>query len=111
MTRAYLRLDPNLPDHKESYPDGALASFVLTLCLADQQSPRGRFKSERLLRVLLGKRGRWVPFLLQKRDLILQKDGRIYVDGWDEWQEGDVTVPERMARLRARKDVTNGVTP
>lgn len=108
MTRAYVRLDPNLPEHKGSYPDGALAAFVTVLCLAEEQPKRGRFKSERLLRVLLEKRGRWVPYLIEHEDLILQKDGSLYVDGWDEWQEGDWKVAERLHRVRTRKTVANG---
>jgi hypothetical protein len=86
-------------------------AFVACLCHADQQSERGRFRNERLLKVLLEKRARWVPFLIAHGDLVVLPDGRLYVDGWDEWQEGDLTVPERMVRLRARKNVTNGVTP
>jgi hypothetical protein len=106
--RAYLRLDPNLVDHKGHYPDGALAAFALTLCLAEQQPIRGRFKSRKLLSVLLERRGRWVGYLIEHGDLIERDDGRLYVDGWDEWQEGDHTVPDRMRRLRNRKN--NGVT-
>lgn len=103
MSRAYLKLDPNLPDHKGAYPDGAIAAFVFVLCLAAQQPRRGYFRSEKLLRVLLERRARWIRFLLERRDLIAQDDGSLYVDGWKEWQEGDLTVPERMARLRARR--------
>lgn len=108
MSRAYLRLDPLLQDHKGSYPDGALATFVLVLCLAEQQPKRGYFRNERILRALLDRRGRWIRFLVEHEDLVVQTDGSLYVDGWLEWQEGDVTVPERMRRLRARK--RNGVT-
>lgn len=107
MTRAYVRLDPNLPEHKGEYPDGAGFAFVMMLCLAEEQPKRGRFKSERLLRVLLEKRGRWVPFLIEHQDLVLQADGSLYVDGWDEWQEGDWKVSERISRVKNRKNVTN----
>lgn len=112
MTRAYLRLDPNFSDRKAHYPDGAIAAYVAILCHAEQQPQRGRFRNAKLLRVLLDKRARWLRFLIENGDLVEQNDGRLYVDGWDEWQEGDVTVPERMRRLRARKAgiVTNGVT-
>lgn len=112
MTRAYLRLDPHLADRKATYPDGAFRAFVECLCFAVQQPERGYFRNEKLLRVMLEKRARWVPFLIEHDDLIRQPDGRIYLDGWKEWQEGDVTVPERMQRLRNRKQgVTDDVTP
>lgn len=101
--RAYLRLDPHLADKKADYPDGAHRAFVDTLCFAEQQPQRGYFRNEKLLRVLLEKRARWIAFLIEKGDLVVESDGRLYVDGWREWQEGDHTVPERMARLRARK--------
>jgi hypothetical protein len=109
MTRAYLRLDPALLDHKGDYPDGAGFAFVLTLCLAEQQPKRGIFKSEKLLRVLLERRARWVPYLIEHGDLLRRAGGSLYVDGWDEWQEGDWKVHERVARVRNRR--SNGVTP
>ena len=110
--RAYLRLDPNLADKKAPYPDGAFRAFVEVLCFAEQQPARGYFRNDRLLRVLLEKRAKWVPFLIANGDLRVETDGRLYVETWLEWQEGDVTVPERMARLRARKasHVTEAVT-
>jgi hypothetical protein len=118
MTRAYLRLDPELLDHKGSYPDGAFRAFVETLCLAEQQPRRGTFKNERLLRVLLERRARWVPYLIEHEDLIRGDNGSLYVDGWTEWQEGDWKVHERIARVRNRKTrnvtvptVTNGTVP
>src|SRR5688500_10843993 len=99
--RAYLRLDPHLADHKAAYPDGAFRAFIECLIFAEPQPKRGRFRNERLLRVLLEKRGRWVPYLISHGDLMHSGTGdELYVDGWDEWQEGDVTVPERMKRLR-----------
>ena len=106
--RAYLRLDPNLPDRKADYPDGAHRAYIDTLCFAEQQPQRGRFRNAKLLAVLLEKRARWIPYLIQHGDLIAYDDGKLYVDGWDEWQEGDVTVSERMKRLRSRQ---KGVTP
>lgn len=106
--RAYLRLDPNFADRKADYPDGAHRAYIDTLCFAEQQHPRGRFRSRKLLAVLLGKRGRWIPYLIDHGDLIEFHDGKLYVEGWDQWQEGDVTVSERMRRLRSRD---KGVTP
>lgn len=110
--RAYLRVDPNLPEQKADYPDGAYRAFVDTLCLAEQQPKRGRFRNRRLLAVLLEKRARWITYLVEHGDLIELPSGALYVDGWDEWQEGDVTVSERMRRLRSRRrDVTPPDTP
>ncbi len=107
--RAYLRLDPELNDKKADYPDGAFAAFVDLLCCAEQQPHRGRFKSLSILRAYMGRRARWVPFLLDKCDLTMI-DGTYYVDGWDEWQEGDWKVAERVRRIRSRSHVTVPVT-
>ena len=106
--RAYLRLDPHATDHKADYPDGAFRAFFETLCHAEQQPQRGRFRNRKLLAVLLEKRSRWIPYLIEHGDLVETPSGKLYVDGWDEWQEGDVTVSERMRRLRSRQ---KGVTP
>lgn len=110
--RAYIRIDPNLADRKAEYPDGAYRAFMDTLCFAEQQHPRGRFRNRRLLAVLLDKRAKWITYLLEHGDLRETESGKLYIDGWDEWQEGDVTVSERMRRLRSRrKDVTPTDTP
>ena len=117
MTRSYIRLDPAFIEHKEAYPDGPYAALVDVFCLAEQQPARGRFRNERYLRALLGRRGRHVPYLLEHQDLKPLADGRLYVDGWDEWQEGDWKVGERVERIRGRSkghvtaDVTPPVTP
>ena len=84
--RAYLRLDPNLPDTKADYPDGAYRAYVDTLCFAEHQPIRGRFRSAKLLAVLLGKRARWIRCLIDHGDLIPMSGDKLYVDGWDEWQ-------------------------
>jgi hypothetical protein len=123
-TRAYLRLSPRAFHEKvvvDRYPPGAFAAFLAVLCLAEEQPERGRFRSEKLLRLLLDEPaegvhvgwGKWLRHLVDHGDLVRQKGGVLYVAGWDEWQEGDVTVTERMNRLRSRKrpDVTVPVTP
>lgn len=102
MTRHYIRLDPAFDERKESYPDGPYAALIGTLCLAEAQPDRGRFRSADYLRRILGKRGRHVPFLIEHGDLAELPDGRVYVDGWDEWQEGDWKVAERVERIRNR---------
>lgn len=105
--RAYLRLDPQLADMKASYPDGAFRAFVEVLCWAEQQHPRGVFRSRKLLAVLLEKRARWIPFLIEHGDLIEMATGQLVVDGWTEWQEGDWKVHERVQRIRNRKRRTS----
>jgi hypothetical protein len=120
MSRAYLRLDPGFFDRKvidQKYPPGAAIALVGALCHAEHQPKRGRFRDERVLRSLLGPLSKWVPFLIAKRDLVKVR-GELYVDGWDEWQEGDWKVGERVKRIRnrikaeqAEADVTPTVTP
>ena len=116
MSRAYLRLDPSFDEHKYRYPDGAYRALIATFCLAETQSTRGHFRDLAYLRGLLGRCGRWARYLLDHGDLVLLTDGRVYVDGWAEWQEGDHTVGERVARIRNRLHhvtaaVTADVTP
>lgn len=100
--RAYLRLDPNMGDNKVGYPDGAFRAFVEVLCFAEQQHPRGVFRSRRLLAVLLDKRARWINYLIEQGDLAEMATGQLVVEGWMEWQEGDWKVHERVQRIRNR---------
>lgn len=111
MTRAYIRLDPSFDERKCDYPDGAYAALVGSFCLAEHQPERGRFRSRRYLAGLLEKRGRWVSYLIEHGDLLVLDGGRLYVDGWDEWQEGDWKVSERVNRIRTRPRGTVDVTP
>ncbi len=104
MSRAYLRLDPGFDEHKENYPDGPYAALICVFCLAESQPQRGRFRSAKFLRALMGKRARHLAYLLEQGDLIEDSDGKLYVDGWDEWQEGDWKVGERLERLRVRRE-------
>jgi hypothetical protein len=110
VTRAYIRLDPSFDERKESYPDGPYAALIATFCLAEHQPERGRFRSLDYLTRLLGKRGRHVKYLVDHGDLTLLEDRRAYVDGWDEWQEGDWKVAERVTRIRNRAKRTPPVT-
>ena len=66
MSRAYLRLDPGFDEHKESYPDGPYAALICVLCLAESQPFRGRFRSVKYLRALMGKRGRHLAYLIKR---------------------------------------------
>lgn len=105
--RAYLRLDPQLADTKAHYPDGAFRAFVEVLCFAEQQPTRGVFRNRKLLAVLLDKRARWIGYLIDHADLIPMPTGHLVVDGWQEWQEGDWKVAERMKRVRNRERYTH----
>lgn len=105
MARAYLRMDPAFYEKKleQGYPLAAIGALCGVLCLAELQPARGRFRDLAVLKALLGPAAaKQVAFLMERGDLV-PEGGRIYVDGWDEWQEGDVTVKERMARVRNRK--------
>lgn len=104
LPKAYLRIDPNL-DQTHADP----GAFVRLLCVAARQPKRGRFKDRRVAEQALGRR--LVAAFLAHRDLI-EKGGALEVDGWDIWQEGDMTVGERMRRYR-NKHVTPAfpVTP
>jgi hypothetical protein len=106
LPKAYLRLDPNADAH----PD--LHAMVTMMLEANRQPERGRFKALERLRLLLGRKR--LQACLDRDDLVVLGDGRWLLAGWDEWQEGDFTVGERMERLRNRKRnaaVTGGVTP
>jgi hypothetical protein len=127
-TRAYLRLDPHVYDRKVLGIDAAgdpiegfmpykpdeLVAFFGVLALADGQSPRGFFRGIATLRAMLrgdglGKRyAKCVEALISRGDLVVRSGGWLYVDGWDEWQEGDITVHERMRRYRARRAQKGG---
>jgi len=119
MSRAYLRVDPAMFERKviqQEYPPLAYAALAASLCLADSQPVRGRFRDDHLLRVLLGPLARQLPYLLEHSDIVPASSHRgcgncpsghglpkqLYIDGWDEWQEGDWQVKERLARVRAK---------
>lgn len=105
LPKAYLRVDPNID---QQHPDPA--EMVGLLCAANRQPHRGRFKSRALMEGILGKRA--VARLIDRGDVLELPDGRWYVPGWDEWQEGDWTVSERQSRIRNRRngrDMTGAV--
>lgn len=102
MTRAYIRLDPAFDDNKTAYPDGPYSALIACFCIAEMQPQRGRFRNQAYLKALLGRRGRYLKYLIDHGDIVTLADGRLYIDGWDEWQEGDWKVGERLARLRHR---------
>jgi hypothetical protein len=108
MPRAYLRIDPNIDQTV-----GDLEGFIRLLCSAARQPERGRFRDRAILERAVG-RAR-VGRMLTRGDVEPLDDGRLYVVGWDEWQEGDHTVSERMRRMRnrrvQRKPTVSRVTP
>jgi len=105
LPRAYLRIDPNID---AVYPE-LRNTFVGLLCSAHRQPDRGRFRDRRTLEALHSRA--LVGRCFARGDLVTLPDGRVYLDGWDEWQEGDLTVGERMRRMRGRKRAKrNGVT-
>lgn len=103
LPKAYLRIDPNLD---QTHPDPG--AFVRLLCAAARQPKRGRFKSWALVVSALGRGAAG-----RLRDLgDLRADGEAWVvPGWDTWQEGDLTVGERMARFRERHRNGTVTTP
>lgn len=98
LPRAYLRIDPNID---QVYPE-LRKTFVGLLCAAHRQPERGRFRDRALVEALCGKA--FVKQAYTRGDLTDLEDGRPYVTGWDEWQEGDLTVAERMRRVRDRRE-------
>lgn len=94
--KAYLRMSPNLDMHPN--PD----AMVRAMCAAARQPERGRFREASVLERIVGRRAYRV--MVERGDIVPAVPGPgVYLDGWDEWQEGDYTVAERMRRLRARK--------
>ena len=123
LPKAYLRMDPDI-DAK--HPDN-LAEFVRIMCAANRQPWRGRFRSRAVVEALVGKaptkraieRGDLIPASQHSCRQCPPGDGpdALYLDGWDTWQEGDLTVAERMRGYRASRNakrngtVTPTVTP
>lgn len=104
MTKAYIKLDPGFPDRKDYYPDGAFRALVTLFCSAAHQPKPGTFRSERIVRALLGKHAKWLPFLIEERDVDVTRDGGYHVVGWEVWQEGKFpSVEARMAAIESRR--------
>lgn len=101
LPRVYLRLDPDIDQTHPDHLDG----FIRLLCAANRQRPRGRFRSRNVLDNLFGKRA--TDRLYARGDVVTQDDGSVLMPGWDIWQEGDMTVNERVARLREKRRMTD----
>lgn len=98
-------MDPNLDQHADPL------TMLRLMCAAARQPERGRFKHAAIVERTIGKAK--AKLALTRGDLVIL-DGCLYLDGWDEWQEGDWTVAERMQRMRARRKRKTGyvrVTP
>ena len=97
-------MDPNLDQTKTD-----IEAFVRLLCAGNRQPKRGRFKSRALLEATVG-RAR-ATRLIDAGDVVEAEDGSLTIDGWDIWQEGDMSVGERMQRYRAKHSRNMPVTP
>lgn len=93
LPRAYLRMDPNLDQHADPL------TMLRLMCAGARQPERGRFKDRAIIDWAVGRTK--VSRAISRGDLSQAKDGSLYLQGWDEWQEGDWTVAERMRRMRA----------
>lgn len=114
LPRAYLRVDPHIASTHE-----AVGEFMRLLEAAHDQPRRGRFKNQGVLAAAIGRAA--AKRSLGRGDVVghdgnagcldpkgvhrelCPTDHHLYVNGWDEWQEGDWTVSERMTRVRERK--------
>lgn len=94
LPKAYLRLDPNVD---QTHPDN-LADFIRLLCAANRQPNRGVFARREVLVTIFGPRA--VKVFEARGDVRETPEKTVIVPGWDDWQEGDLTVAERMQRLR-----------
>jgi hypothetical protein len=106
LPKAYLRMDPNLD---VTHPDPG--AFVKLLCAAARQPKRGRFKTWAVLVAAVG-RAQAVKHRDVWKDLVAgEKPDSLMVDGWDLWQEGDLTVGERVKRFRERHSAVTEPLP
>lgn len=92
--RKFIRIAWNIEDKHPEWQ-----TFAALLLMANRQAPRGRFKRLDALIARFGTEA--VDRMKVREDLVLQPDGTWIVQGWDRWQEGDVTADMRMQRYRA----------
>lgn len=109
--RDWIKVARDLPRTRGSYPDGPIVALVFAFCKAAEQAEPGTFDSLPVLRAILdatgNKRGRWVPFLVEKGDVVVLPDGRATLPNWRTFQE-EGTSTERVRKHRANK--RDGVT-
>ena len=95
LPKAYLRLDPDID---QKHPDNGW-EYIRLLCASNRQRPRGIFTSRATLEAIFGKAA--VRRFYDRGDVFDREDGRAETAGWDAWQEGDLTVAERVRRTRS----------
>ena len=104
--RDWIKVARDLPRTRGSYPDGPIVALVFAFCKAAEQAEPGTFDSLPVLRAILdatgNKRGRWVPFLVEKGDVEVLPDGRAILPNWRTFQE-EGTSTERVRKHRANK--------
>ena len=106
LPKAYLRMDPDID---QKHPDNGW-NFIRLLCAANRQRPRGYFACRGALETIFGRP--LVRTFYSRGDVMDAPGGKVYVCGWGVWQEGDLTVAERVSRIRGKRDnVTPAVTP
>jgi hypothetical protein len=89
-------MSPDIDQH----PDPL--AMLRAMCAAARQPDRGRFREPVVLERAVGKRQ--YREMVARGDVVPANPGPgVYLDGWDEWQEGDHTVAERMRRMRDRR--------
>ena len=101
LPKAWLRLDPDID---QKHPDNGW-NFIRLLCAANRQRPRGVFANRRTIELSLGKHA--CTLFYARGDVVDRDDGKVEMVGWASWQEGDLTVAERVSRVRnGSKNVT-----
>lgn len=104
--RDWVKVARDLPRTRGSYPDGPIVALVFAFCKAAEQPEPGTFDSVPILRAILdatgNKRGRWVTFLIEKGDVVVDADGRAVLPNWRAFQdEGKST--DRVQKHRAKR--------
>lgn len=97
LPKAYLRLDPLI----DSHPDWP--AMVALILWANRQLRRGYFRSLENIKKAIGKKR--LQACIDRQDLVQLPDGSYHLVGWEEWQEGDHTVGERVRRCRDRRSI------
>jgi hypothetical protein len=113
--RAYIRHDPRMAEEKlaAGWSLAQVGALVMLQEQAEQQPERGRFKSMALLAASMdcmveehgpkARASQHVPFLMERGEIVKLDAGGYYVDGWDEFQEGDHSPQARMELVRGRR--------
>lgn len=110
--RAYIRVFVDRAERWADLTDAQYRTLDLLHLHAVEQLPRGFYRSlavaQAFLPPLLTDQ---VPGLIDLGLVTVQDDGRLYLVGWTEDQEGDWQVVERVRRHRAVQRGSDPVTP